>query len=576
MPIHNPDIAAVFSEIADLLEIEGDNPFRIRAYRNAARTIQDHGRGFVTMVSGDEDLTAIPGIGKDLAAKIKEVVETGTTETLENLRKKLPPGITDLLRLQGLGPKRVRALYKELHIESLDQLREAAEAGRISALAGFGEKTEKKILESIQGMAEAGARFLWASAQPYADAIVEYLKQTPGVQEVVPAGSYRRARETVGDLDVLVTGGESGAVMDRFTAFDEVKEVLAKGPTKSSVILRSGLQVDLRWVEPASFGAALNYFTGSKAHNIAIRRLGQQHNLKINEYGVFEGERQVGGATEEEVYRAVGLSWIPPELREDRGEIEAAREGRVPRLVEYKDLCGDLHSHTTASDGRSTIEEMAIGARACGFEYLAITEHSKRLSFAGGLDENKLAKQVDEIDRINETLNGFTLLKGIEVDILEDGSLDLPDSILQRLDLVVGSVHTNFNLSGEKQTERILRAMDRPCFTIMGHLTGRLLLQRNGYEVDVPRVIRKAKERGCFIELNSHPQRLDLNDIYCTMARDEGVLVSIDSDAHRMNDFEVLRYGIGQARRGWLEKKDVLNARPLNQLRPLLAKTMGK
>ena len=576
MPIHNPDIAAVFSEIADLLEIEGDNPFRIRAYRNAARTIQDHGRGFVTMVSGDEDLTAIPGIGKDLAARIKEVVETGTTGTLENLRKKLPPGIADLLRIQGLGPKRVGVLYKELNIGSLDQLREAAEAGRIRVLAGFGEKTEKKILESIHARADAGARFLRASAEPYAESIVAYLKEIPGVREVVLAGSYRRARETVGDLDVLVTGGESGVVMDRFTAFDEVKEVLARGPTKSSVILRPGLQVDLRMVEPASFGAALNYFTGSKAHNIALRRLGQQRGLKINEYGVFEDERPVGGATEEEVYRSVGLAWIPPELREDRGEIEAAREGRLPRLVEYENLRGDLHSHTTASDGKSTIEEMAIGARARGFEYLAITEHSKRLTVAGGLDEDELAKQVDEIDRINETLEGFTLLKGIEVDILEDGSLDLPDSILRRLDLVIGSVHTHFNLGGEKQTERILRAMDRPCFTMMGHLTGRLLLQRNGYDVDVPRIIRHAKERGCFIELNSHPQRLDLTDIHCTAAREEGVLVSVNSDAHTMNDFDVLHFGIGQARRGWLEKKDVLNTRPLNSLRPLLAGTMGK
>ena len=576
MPIHNPDIAVVFSEIADLLEIDGENPFRIRAYRNAARTIQDYGRGFVSMVAGDEDLTAIPGIGKDLAAKIKEIVETGTTEALEKLRKKLPPGITDLLRIQGLGPKRVRVLYKDLKIDSLDRLREAAEAGRIRALAGFGEKTEKKILESIHALAEAGVRFLHASVQPYAESLVAYLKETPGVREVVLAGSYRRARETVGDLDILVTGGEGEAVMDRFVKYDVVKEVLAKGPTKSSVVLRPGLQVDVRVVESASFGAALNYFTGSKAHNIALRRLGQQHGLKINEYGVFEGDRAVGGATEEEVYRAVGLSWIPPELREDRGEIEAAREGRLPRLVEFTDLHGDLHSHTTASDGKSTIEEMAIGARARGFEYLAITEHSKRLTVAGGLDEDELAKQIDEIDRINEGLEGFTLLKGIEVDILEDGSLDLPDSILRRLDLVIGSVHTLFNLGSDKQTERILRAMDRPCFTMVGHLTGRLLLQRNGYEVDVPRIIRHAKERGCFIELNAHPQRLDVSDIYCPMARDEGVLVSINSDAHGMNDFEVLRFGIGQARRGWLEKKDVLNARPLKILRPLLAKTMGR
>ncbi len=574
MPIHNADIAKIFEQIADLLEIDDANPFRVRAYRNAARTLEGLGRDVKTLIEKGEDLTQLPGVGTDLAAKIAEIVETGSCAALKKLQKKLPPALTDLLNLPGLGPKRVKVLYRELDIHSLEQLYRAAREGRIREQPGFGEKTERHILEAIQTHAAHGRRFKLALAAQYAEPLVEYLKKAPGVKRVVLAGSYRRAKETVGDLDILVTAKASAPVMARFTGYDEVEEVVSKGTTRATVILSSRLQVDLRVVEDKSFGAALHYFTGSKAHNIAVRRLGQGRDFKINEYGVFKGRKRIGGETEESIFHAVGLPFIPPELREDRGEIEAARAKRLPRLVEVRDLKGDLHVHTQATDGHNSIKEMAAAARLWGLEYLAITEHSRRLTVAHGLDPKRLHKQIDEIDRLNEELKGITLLKGIEVDILEDGSLDLPDSILKRLDLVIGAVHSKFNLSRTRQTERILRALDHPYFSILAHPTGRLLQQREPYDVDMLKIIRKAKRRNCYLELNAHPERLDLLDVYCQMAKEEGVLVSINSDAHGTQGFDNLRYGVGQARRGWLEKPDVLNTRSLKLLRPLLQRTM--
>ncbi|MDH5487102.1 MAG: PHP domain-containing protein, partial [Gammaproteobacteria bacterium] len=376
------------------------------------------------------------------------------------------------------------------------------------------------------------------------------------------------------DIDILVTATNAEKVMDRFVAYDEVKKISAKGGTRATVILQSGLQVDVRVVKKESLGAALQYFTGSKAHNIEIRRLAQERKLKISEYGVFKGNKPVSGSTEESVYRAIGLPWIAPELRENRGEIEAARAGKLPKLVEFADLKGDLHAHTQATDGHDTLRKMAEAAREHGFEYIAITEHSRRLTVAHGLDPQRLRKQILEIDKLNGQLKNITLLKGIEVDILEDGRLDLPNDVLSELDLVVGAVHSKFHLSRAKQTERILRAMDHPYFTILAHPTGRLIENREPYDVDMLRIIRQARERGCFLELNAHPERMDLLDIYCQMSRDEEVLVAINSDAHRIQDFDNLVYGIGQARRGWLEKKDVLNTRPLKLLRSLLKRTM--
>lgn len=576
MRVHNADIAAVFDEIAELLEIEGANPFRIRAYRNAALTLRDLPREVAAMIDGGEDLTELPGIGEDLAAKIKEIVETGTAAMLEAHRKTVPATLTELLRIPGIGPKRVKALYHDLGIRTLDQLKKAAQDGRVRALRGFGEKTERHILDQLKASQSEEKRFKLAIATQYADALIAYLKESPGVKQVVAAGSYRRAKETIGDLDILVTASPGSPVMDRFVSYPEVEEVLAHGATKASLRLACKLQVDVRVVPEDSYGAALQYFTGSKAHNVVLRQLAQQQGLKINEYGAFKGDRTVAGATEESVYAAVGLPWIPPELRENRGEFDAARTGHLPALVKIADLKGDLHAHTKATDGRNSIKEMAAAARACGLEYLAITDHSRRLTIAKGLDPKRLFEQLEEIDRLNATSIGITLLKGIEVDILEDGSLDLPDEDLSRLDLVVGAVHSQFGLSRQKQTERILRAMDRPYFTILAHPSGRLIDERAPYDVDTQRLIRHARERGCFLEVNAHPIRLDLTDTDCQMAKEEGVMVSINSDAHSVLDFGNLRYGVGQARRGWVEKKDVLNARSLHALRPLLKRTMAK
>jgi DNA polymerase (family 10) len=576
MPVHNADVAAVFEEIADLLEIEGSNPFRIRAYRNAARTLRDLPREVGAMLDEGEDLTELPGIGEDLAAKIKEIVETGTAAALEEHRKKVPKTLTELLRIPGIGPKRVKALYRDLGIRTLAQLQKAAQDRRVRSLQGFGEKTERYILDQLKARTGEEKRFKLAVATQYAESFIAYLKASAGVKKVVAAGSYRRAQETIGDLDILVTAAPGSSAMDRFTSYPEVEEVLAHGVTKASVRLACKLQVDVRVVPEDSFGAALQYFTGSKAHNVTLRQLAQQRGLKLNEYGLFKGDRSVAGVTEESVYAAVGLPWIPPELRESRGEFEAARAGHLPTLVELADLKGDLHAHTKTTDGRNSMREMAEAAREHGFEYLAITDHSRRLTMAKGLDAKRLFEQLEEIDRLNETLSGITLLKGIEVDILEDGSLDLPDEDLSRLDLVVGAVHSHFRLSRQKQTERIMRAMDRPCFTILAHPTGRLIDERAPYDVDMARLIQHARERGCVLEVNAHPVRLDLTDTDCRMAKEEGVMLSVNSDAHSVFDFRNLRYGIGQARRGWLEKEDVLNARPLHSLRPLLKRTMAK
>ncbi|MBW8364686.1 MAG: DNA polymerase/3'-5' exonuclease PolX [Rhizobium sp.] len=574
MPIHNADIAAVFEEIADHLEIQGANPFRIRAYRNAARTLGELPQEARALLEKGEDLTRLPGIGDDLAAKVREIVDTGRCSLLERLRRELPPAVTGLLQIPGLGPKRVKALYHDLEVQTVEQLYRAARDGRIRALPGFGEKTELNILQAVEAHVSQTRRFKLAVAAQYAGTLTAFLQAVPGVDQVTVAGSFRRMRETVGDLDILVTAAADSPVMQHFTAYDEVADVLSAGSTRASVVLKSDLQVDLRVVAQQAYGAALHYFTGSKAHNIAIRRLAQKLGLKINEYGVFRGSERIASDSEASVYKCVGLPYIPPELREDRGEIEAAREGRLPKLVELSDLRGDLHAHTKATDGHDSLREMALAVKGLGLHYLAITEHSRRLTVAHGLDPLRLTRQCDEIDRLNAELDGITLLKGIEVDILEDGSLDLPDEVLGRLDLVVGAVHSQFHLSRAKQTERILRAMDHPYFTLLAHPSGRLIEQRAPYDVDMLRIIRHARDRGCFLELNAHPDRLDLLDSHCQMAKEEGVLVSVNSDAHSSFDFANLRYGVGQARRGWLEKDDVLNTRSLAALRCLLKRTM--
>ena len=570
MPVHNADIAHAFEEIADLLELRQENPFRVRAYRNAARVVGELGFEVTARLAGGDALPKLPGIGADLAGKMRELAATGSCGLLEQLRARFPAGITDLLALPGIGPKRAGFLYEKLKIGSLAELQRAAREGRLRQLAGFGEKSERRILEAAEARLSKARRFKLALAAQYDEPYAGYLRADQ--DRVVIAGSYRRMKETVGDVDFLVSSGRPETAIERFVGYGEVKEVLAKGTTRAAVVLACGLQADLRVVPAESFGAALHYFTGSKAHNIAVRKLGVARGLKINEYGVWRGTRRIAGETEASVYAAVGLPYIEPELREDQGELEAARRGELPRLVELADLRGDLHAHTRATDGRNTLREMALAAKARGLQYLAITEHSRRVAMAHGLDPVRLRKQIEEIEALNAALSGFTVLKGIEVDILEGGDLDLPDSILAKLDLVVGAVHSQFGLSRARQTERILAAMEQPHFSILAHPTGRLLEAREAYDVDMLAVVRKAKQRGIALELNAHPDRLDLSDAHCRMAKDEGVPVAISSDAHAVEGLDVLRYGVGQARRGWLEKKDVLNARPLAELKRLLSR----
>lgn len=570
MPIHNADIAAIFEQIAELLEIQGANPFRVRAYHNAARTVGAYGQDLAALVAAGKDVPHLPGIGEDLAGKIKEIAHTGHCALLERLRGELPAALTELLRVPGLGPKRVKTLHALLGVDTREQLLAAAEAGRIRELPGFGAKTEQRILEHLRGPAMPEARMLLPVAAQYAEALADWLRGATQVQQLEIAGSYRRRRETVGDIDILVASSEPAPVMQRFTGYDEVREILGQGSTRASVRLASGLQVDLRVVEPAAFGAALHYFTGSKAHNIAIRKRAQARGLKINEYGVFRGKARIAGDSEASVFAAVDLPWIPPELREDRGEIAWAENAPLPRLIERADLRGDLHCHSRASDGHATLEELAAAARAAGLAYLAITEHSQRLTVAHGLDTARLLKHCEAIDALNAQLDGIVLLKGIEVDILEDGRLDLPDAVLSQLDLVVGAVHSHFDLPRAQQLKRLMRAMDHSHFHLLAHPGSRELGKRPPIELDWLRLIRHARASGCFLELNAQPRRLDLTDIHARMAKEEGVLVAVDSDAHSAHDFANLDYGIGQARRGWLEAGDVLNTRPLTELRKLL------
>jgi len=572
MPIHNSDISGILRKVADLLDIEGANQFRVRSYREAAQNIDNLSGDVSTMVAEGQELTAIPGIGSSMAEKIREIVDTGTLGQLEEITSRIPESLTDLLRLEGLGPERVGDLYRQLGIETLEALEYAVEDHRIRELEGFGAKTEEKIGHELERIGEQDIRTMYSEAEEYTEPLMEYLKGCEGVGKIAVAGSYRRRKETVGDIDILATCDNIQSVMELFVRYEDVDEVLAHGETKSSVRLRSGLQVDLRAVAEKSYGAALAYFTGSQRHNIRLRERAQERNLKINEYGVFpEGEEHpVGGKEEEEVYASVGLPYIHPELREDRGEIEAAEDDNLPGLITLNDLRGDLQMHTTASDGTASVREMAEAARALGHEYIAITDHSQRVTVAGGLDADELAEEIDRIDEINESFDGFRILKAVEVDILKDGRLDLEDDILQRLDLRVCCIHYHQDLDEEVQTTRVLRAMENPYFNILGHPTGRELGRRGEMALDMERIMDRALEYGCFLELNSTPRRLDLNDIYCKMAKERGVKIAISTDAHSTGELQHIRYGINQARRGWLEPDDVVNTRPADELLRLL------
>lgn len=570
MPVHNTEIADIFDHVADILEIEGANRFRVRAYRNAANTVRDQSRSVADMVANEEDLSELPDIGEDLAGKIAEIVRTGQLPLLEAILGEVPDAMVAATRIPGIGPKRAKALFEKLDLGSIDDLRKAAEDGKIQAIEGFGPKTQSKIRDELSRDDFGEHRIRIDVAQDYAEPLVDWIRKIDGVKKAEIAGSYRRRKATVGDLDILVAGEDGKAIIDHFTEYDEIEKIASQGKTRSTVTLRSDLQVDLRVVPEESWGAALHYFTGSKAHNIAGRRRAQDRGLKLNEYGVFEDGDRIAGATEEEVYAQIGLPWIVPVLREMRGEIEAAEAGDLPDLVTIDDIRGDLHAHTTASDGKNTLREMAEAAQDRGYEYLAITDHSKSQTVAGGLDENEIEAQIEEIDALNEEFDGFRLLKSCEVDILEDGALDFSDELLKKLDLVVASVHSNFNLSADKQTERIMRAMDNPLVRIVGHPTGRLIGSRRPYEIDIERLVEAAKERGCCLELNADPHRLDLSDVNCRFARDHGVKIAISTDAHSVGGLGNMRFGIDQARRGWLGTADVLNSRSLRNVAKIL------
>lgn len=572
MPVHNSDIADCFTELADLLEIAGANPFRIRAYRNAAREIASLPEQAADLLRKGNDLSQLPGIGKDLAKKIEEIVRTKKCSLLEETRKTLDHGLVELLRIEGLGPKRVRLLHDKLKISSLQELARSIKEGKLTSLRGFGERSINKIESALGRLQKSPTRFRLPQAEEAADALLSFLTNSKLADRLDVAGSYRRQKETVGDLDFVGSSKNPKELINYFCSYEDIERVISKGSTRASARLRTGMQVDFRVVPDRSYGAALYYFTGSKAHNIAVRRIAQRSGLKINEYGVFRGKKQIAGATEEDLFRALGLRYIEPELREERGEIEAAKQGRLPVLISLKDIRGDLHAHTDETDGRNSLREMVDAAKALGYQYVAITDHSKRMAMANGLTEKRLLKQIREIDKLNSTIKGITVLKGIEVDILEDGRLDLPDSVLAELDVVVCSVHYKFNLSREKQTERFLRAMENPYCKILGHLTGRLIGSREPYELDVERILREAAQRKCVIELNAQPNRLDLPDYYCKHAKELGIKFSIATDAHATIDFRRIKYGVGQARRGWLGPKDVINSRSLGELKKLLTR----
>lgn len=569
----NAEIAAVFEQIADLLEFQGANPFRVRAYRTAARNIGELTEPLAEIVAaGDKDLTELPGIGRDLAEKIVTLLKTGSLPLLEVLKSQVPESVLTLLRVPGLGPKRAAALYKKLQITTLEELRQACLDHRVRELEGFGSKTEENILKGIEAAIQAGQRILWYEADQIVQSLREHLEPTAGLHRLVPAGSYRRGKDTVGDLDFLALADTPDPVMDRLATFRGVKDILARGDTKMSIVLQNGIQVDLRVVPAESFGAALQYFTGSKEHNVILRGMAKNRGLKINEYGVFRGEEQIAGREEEEVYAALDLPWFPPELREGRKEFEWAAAGKLPDLITLDDIRGDLHIHSTWSDGMATIEEIAEAARARGYQYIAITDHSQRVTVANGLNAERLLAQWEAIDRLAKKWRGFHILKGVEVDILEAGGLDLPDEVLKEADWVVASVHFGQNQPRDQITRRMIDALKNPYVCAIAHPTGRLLVERPPYEVDIDAVLRAARDYGKMMELNAHPRRLDLDDVACAVAKAYGVPIAISTDAHSVSGLDAMRYGVMQARRGGLTRADVVNTRPWRELKKLLPK----
>jgi DNA polymerase (family 10) len=565
--VTNQDVARVFSRLATMLEIEGANPFRVRAYREAARVLDSQAEPVAALAGEPGKLESLAGIGKDLAAKIRDIVATGTTALFEEMRAKVPVEVVELTELQGLGPKRVKTLFEKLGVRNRADLERLAAGGKLRDLPGFGETIERNVLKALATAKQDGGRMLLAAAWPVAHALAEHLRKVRGVEQVEIAGSFRRRRETVGDLDLLATGGAHERVMAALVEHPEVADVLGRGETKSSVRLRNGLQVDLRLVAPESFGAAMLYFTGSKEHNIELRRIAIDKGLSLNEYGLTRGETTVAGRTEEDVYRALDLAWIPPELREMRGEIEWARAGRLPRLIELEDLRGDLHLHTDRTDGRDTIEAMVRGARDRGYAYCAITDHSKALAMARGFDAARVRRSIAEIAAARKQVKGIEVLHGIEVDILADGALDLDDETLGLLDWVIVSLHSRLDMPGPAITERVLKAIERPSVCAMGHPTGRMIGSRGPSSIDLERVFERAAELGVAMEISAQPDRADLNDVNARLAMEMGVPLVIDTDAHSVVHLDFMRYGVFVARRAGIGPDRVLNTLPADRLR---------
>ncbi len=565
----NKELAAMFAKIADALEYKGEMPFKIIAYRKAARVLEDLTQD-IELLAKEDRLREVPGIGEGIAKKIKEYLETGKMKKYEEALSGIPDGLLQLLDIQNLGPKTLALAHKELKVNNLNDLKRVIEDGSLAKLFRMGKKKVENIKKGIELFEQTRERIPLNEALAISDELVEYLKKNPHIKQIQPSGSLRRMKETIGDIDILVTGKKGGEVVEYFTKFPRTSRVLVAGDTKGSIIVGRGAearQVDIRIVPEKSFGAALQYFTGSKAHNIKLRTMARERGLKISEYGVFKGNRQIAGRTEEEVYATLGLPLIPPELREDRGEVEAALKGKLPKLIELSDIRGDLHIHSTHSDGNSTIEELVKYAKSLGYEYIAICDHSKSAKYAGGLTEDELKKEMEEIDKLNEKLKGIRVLKGIEVDILKDGRLDYSDKILEKLDIVVAAIHQSFKY---KVTERICRAIENPNVDIIAHPTGRLISKREGYEVDIEMVMEWAKRYNKILELNAYYDRLDLNEIYLRKAKEMGIRISIGSDAHGALDLNWMRFGVGIARRGWLEKSDVINTLPFQRLKKIL------
>jgi len=569
----NKEIADIFSKIADILEIKDENVFKVRAYRTAALNITGLSRQLKDLYKEDpESIGNIPGIGKDLKEKIIEMLETGKLKQFDKLMKEFSPGFLDLLNLEGLGPKKLKKLRDELKIKDVDDLVKACEKGKLEKMEGMGAKTQEKLLGAIKHFKKRAGRMLLPEADEYADQIIEYLSKSKNFKRLEKAGSLRRGKETVGDLDILSVAKDADKAMEHFTSFPRTENIIAKGKTKSSIAIKNGPQVDLRVIDESCFGAAFMYFTGSKQHNVKLRTIAKSGGYKVSEYGIFSVSRSgkekfIAGKTEKDVYSKLGMEWVPPELREDQGEIEAALKKKLPKnLIEEKDIKGDLHIHTTESDGRATIEEIAKAAKKKGYEYIGITEHSKLVRVAHGLDEKRMMRHIERIRKADKKIKGLKILAGIEVDVLTDGKLDLKDSVLKELDIVIAAIHSKFSLDKEKQTERLLKAIDNKYVNAVAHPSGRLITTRSPLQLDFPRIFKAARDAKVYLEVNTHGERIDLNDVNCRAAKDIGAKIIINSDAHDTEQLDKLIYGIITARRGWIEKKDVINTLPLDKL----------